>query len=1337
MLKTLQLIYKANNRGIILWTENDKLKSRFPSDLNDQQIIQEIREHKEEIIQFLNQSGIHSGDLSLPHIYSSNTLDKYPLSFPQERLWFIEQYEDGTNAYHVPILLEIKEFVDTHKLISVLHRIIKRHKVLRTIFKNVDGEYTQELLAEEVTVREYNDQEVNIENQLNSDINTPFNLENEPPVRISLYHEQSRKRLLINIHHIATDGWSADVLFKEIEALYSDKDLSPLPIQYRDFSIWQKEFLQGDVLHTQLNYWKEKLAGYTPLAIPTEKSSSSTTNYSGDNVVFTIDEQLSNQLRSLSKDNACTLYVTMLSALYVLLSRYASQNDIVIGTPVTNRHYSQVEDLIGFFVNSLAIRSVIEPEEDVLKLMNQVQTNLIEAHRHQDIPFEKIVAELNDHQDSSRHPIFQVMFSLQSFGDETNHPLFKATNLDHFDLATYDLSCFIDDSKTQIQGVFNFATSLFHRTTVEQLANHYRIILEQIVNETKKPIKQYDILTKEEYQEIIIDWNNNNIPIPTHRTIHQLFEEQVEKSPKQTAVVFNEETLTYEELNHRSNQIAQFLSDHFSIQPNTSVPIFADRSTEIVIGILGILKSGGAYVPIDPKSPDERVRGILEELNSPVVLTTSKLADRLERISTSHIFDIESYNQKEDRSTNLLSSSRSTDLAYVIYTSGTTNKPKGVMVSHHNVISTSTAFKKQANLANGTEKIAQVCSFSFDPSCMDLMLSLTHGNTLHILTDEQIQDTELFTHYLNTHRISYVDMPTKLYESLGQVNINRLTSLKCMIAGGEALNKLYTHSFTFINAYGPTETTIESSIYINPTKSETKIIGKPLGNEKYYVLDAYGRPVPKGVIGELYIGGSGVALGYLNNPEGTAENFLKNPFATQQDNLLGYSKYYKTGDLVRWLHNGNIEFTGRNDLQVKIRGYRIEPGEIEHAMTSIQQIQQACVVAKEKNGHKYLVAYYVVSETINESQVLAQLSELLPEYMIPRHLIELEEIPVTPNGKLDLRSLRQRVELERTSNESYMAPTTSLEESCCKLWQTLLNVERVGITDDFFKLGGHSILAIELVHKMNADLQEADPSLKVSILDLFKYKNIQSILSNLSVDHRNHVIKKLNTNSTDSNESLFFVPPADAGPEVYMELVNQLQSRYTVFGIENHNLINETKIDSLTSLAKTYLSSMSNFQPEDKINLCGWSLGGQIALEMASVLEQRGFKQINVVLLDTYITDDQLIEFTEEQDRINDYSDSNSSVLAPVKTKSAIQRIEERLAVQQISMPLTFTNVVLFKATDFPTHFEQNATFLHVKSLTDNNIGKVTEKLEIINIHCRHDEVISHLVNHPEYLNRI
>ncbi|WP_375331669.1 non-ribosomal peptide synthase/polyketide synthase [Candidatus Tisiphia endosymbiont of Temnostethus pusillus] len=1184
-------IYKLINNGIKIWVQNNKIQLFIPEGIlftNSQKSF--IKHNKAKILYLLQNNQIYSSKYNL--LILKDKLNKSVLSFAQERLWFIEKYEEGTNAYNIPMVFSISSNASIDILESSIKSIVARHEILRTLIKEDNRGNGYQLILDdkefplEIIKINIIDQ-LQLEEELEKSVNHIYDLGNEYPIRVCLYElissnakDTPKYYLSIVIHHIAFDGWSTDIFLKELQVYYSyylkqsqglvsKLNLPKLTIQYKDFALWQRNYLSGERLDKQLNYWKNKLSGYETLNLITDKPRASQIDYEGSNIYFELDKDTSRSLRELAKKLKVSLYSVLLSGYYLMLRSYSNQDDIVVGTPIANRQYDQIENLIGFFVNSLALRMQIDAKVSIKEFIKQVGDEIVQAQLHQDLPFEKLVEELNVIKDTSRHAIFQVMFAVQSFGNElysqedeqqetylANILQTHTTGASLYNVAKFDISTFIDDSEVCLKGSFNYATSLYSEETINGFIKTYTEILKQLatlLNNSQKQahskIADLNYLDQQQYQQIINNWNDTDKTYPSDKTIQALFEEQAARTPNNIAIVYEETKLTYRQLNERANQLANYLRETYQISPDTLIALCLDRSEHMLIAILAVLKAGGAYVPIDSNYPDERISYILEDTNSKLVLTNEGHKQRLDSLAISIISQVTILAIDDQQLQTLLASyptsnpatsTTSNNLAYVIYTSGTTGNPKGVMIEHRGIINLAIVQEKEFELPK--EKNIKNClwyaNYVFDAHVWEAYTTILNGHTIYIIDNDIRQDIRQLSIYIQKNNIDIAAIPPTL------LNNEYILKLNILVVGGdkankEVLNYYQNSNVKVINSYGPSEVTVCASLNHYNNNGATNI-GSAISNARCYVLDTNLTPLPIRAIGELYIGGVGLARGYLNRPELTAEKFIVNPFqSTEEKKLVKNTRLYKTGDLVRWLADGNLEYIGRNDFQVKIRGYRIELEEIESVLSSYKGITQSVVLAQEQqglgeSGSKYLAGYYVSEYKLDEEAILNYLQARLPEYMIPAVLMHLERLPLTINGKLDRKSLPDP---EFTNIETYVAPRNELESQVCKIWAEVLGLpeEKVSIHDDFFRLGGNSILAIRLVSKLSKELNSA-----ISIPAIFKHNTVKRLVQYIEHNNENSIvidkasITKVEEQSLSfAQERLWFIEKYEEGTNAY------------------------------------------------------------------------------------------------------------------------------------------------------------------------------------------------------------
>jgi amino acid adenylation domain-containing protein len=937
----------------------------------------------------------------------------------------------------------------------------------------------------------------------------PFDLARGPLLRASLLKLAPQEHvLLLTVHHIVSDGWSLGVLNRELGALYGaysqgrPSPLPELPVQYADYAIWQRQWLQGKVLQNQLQYWSERLSGAPPqLQLPTDRPRPAVASFKGAVLGFELPAALCGALEELARQEGATLFMVVLAAYQVLLSRYSGEQDVVVGSPIAGRTHAQTEGLIGFFVNMLTLRTDLSGNPNFRQLVGRVKEVTLGAYAHQDLPFEKLVMELRPERNLTRQPIFQVALALRNFPQEQLElaGLTWTQIYPEHVTALFDLTLHLLEVPDGLHGIFEYTTDLFDRGTIERMATCFEVLLKGMVTDIQQPINQLSILPESERHQVIDLFNATQAAYAQEKLIHELFEEQVERTPDAVAVIYDEQCLTYAELNGRANQLARYLRNR-GVGPDQLVGIYVERSLEMVVGLLGILKAGGAYVPLDLNYPTERLQYMLKNAAPRVLLTQERLKTVLLPMATGVIAldgdwsEIAEWEDGNLDSRSLQLTSR--HLAYVIYTSGSTGDPKGVMVEHAGVVNFLTSMQQNPGIS-ATDRMLAVTTVSFDIAALEIYLPLVNGAKLVLASREAASDAQLLMAMLEEFDISVLQATPATWQLLLSGGWGGRSNLKAL-CGGESLTtdlsgKLVSRVGALWNLYGPTETTIWScgrQIAVVPDeRGSVESIGRPISNTQIYILDRQQRAVPIGVVGEIYIGGAGVARGYLNRPELTAERFVADPFSGAHQ-----ARMYKTGDLGRWQSDGTIEYLGRNDDQVKIRGYRIELGEIEAQLTRHDQVKEAVVVAREHvPGEKRLVAYlipkdpFAVETTPSAEALRTHLKAVLPEYMVPSAFVMLERFPLTPNGKLDRRAL-PAPELGAYASGQYEAPQGDVEEVLAGVWQELLRVERIGRQDNFFELGGHSLHGMKLIAKVAERFMVG-----LSVIAVFQYPTIQQM----------------------------------------------------------------------------------------------------------------------------------------------------------------------------------------------------------------------------------------------------
>ena len=1036
-----------------------------------------------------------------------------PLSFAQEQMWFMQQLISGSPVYNNPVAVFLKGRLDVAVLERSIEEIVTRHQALRTTFPVTEGRPFQSVaphLALSLPVSDISDlpeseRESEAHRLASEEVRRPFDLAHGPVFRGKLIRVgKEDHRLILTMHHIVSDGWTKTILVRELSVLYqafAAGKPSPLPglaIQYPDFAVWQREGLDGKAIDDELSYWKEKLAGATPvLQLPADHARPAVQTFQGATQSVALPQPLWEAIQSFSREEKVSRFMTLLAAFQALLHRYAQQDDICVACPVAGRTRAETEELIGCFTNTLVMRTDVGGNPTFRELLTRVRKVALEAYDHQEVPFEKLVEALQPERSLSHSPLAQVAFVLEdALVPPFDHPDLTLTVVE-MDTGTskFDLSLSFMEGAGSLTATLEYSTDLFDGSTIERLWSHYQTLLESVVADPDQRLSEVSILTQGERQQLLAEWNSTETDYSRDSCIHQIFECQVERSPDALAVVFEDQRLTYRELNIRANQMAHYLLKR-GVGPDVLVGVHLERSVEMLVAVLGTLKAGGAYVPLDPEFPEERIDFMLEDSGAEVLLTQEHLKKRVTSPTVRVVLldaEWDAISSEGLQDPEMVAGSE--NLAYVIYTSGSSGKPKGVQIPHGAVVNFLESMREEPGLTEN-DVLLSVTTLSFDIAVLELFLPMIVGARLVLAGSEDVSDGKRLMALQKRSGATVMQATPATWQLLLASGWKGKMDLK-ILCGGEALsrelaNELLERCDDLWNMYGPTETTIWSTVHrVVGGQTGPVLIGRPIANTQIYILDKDMRPVPVGVPGELYIGGGGLARGYLNRPELNAEKYVSHPFSDQPN-----ARVFNTGDLARFRPDGNIEFLGRIDDQVKIRGFRIEPGEIGAVLSLHPGVRESAVLAREDvPGEKRLAAYYAPEQDASPttSELLQYLRGKLPEYMVPSAFVELETMPLTPSGKIDRRALPKpdgrRPELETI----FTPPKTEVELKIAAIWKEALSLKNVGTEDNFFDLGGHSLRLVE-VHGRLSDSFQAE----LSMVDMFRYPTIKTIAAFLS-----------------------------------------------------------------------------------------------------------------------------------------------------------------------------------------------------------------------------------------------
>ncbi len=1176
----------------------------------------------------LKQQGVNLFEIA--PVFKRQDGEPLRLSYAQERQWFLWQLEPESAAYHIPSVLRLRGRLDLDALQRSFDSLVARHETLRTRFRLDGDEARQEIAASMALPLDIVAlgplEEGALARQVETTIARPFDLERGPLLRVSLLRLAEDDHVLVLVqHHIVSDGWSMQVMVEELVQLYAaysrglELALPALPIQYADYALWQRSWMEAGEKERQLAYWTGLLGGEQPvLELPFDRPRPVRQSHRGAQFILELDIDLSQALRRVAQQEGATAFALLLASFQALLYRYSGQADIRVGVPIANRNRVETERLIGFFVNTQVLKADLDGRMGFDELLAQARQRALEAQAHQDLPFEQLVEALQPERSLSHNPLFQVLFNYQSEA-RGNGQAFRFDELQmesvQFDSRTaqFDLTLDLTDEEQRFCAVFDYATDLFDASTVERLAGHWRNLLRGIVANPRQRLGELPLLDAPERRQTLSEWNPAQRECAVQGTLQQRFEEQARQRPQAVALILDEQRLSYGELNARANRLAHCLIAR-GVGADVPVGLALERSLDMLVGLLAILKAGGAYLPLDPAAPEERLAHILDDSGVRLLLTQGHLLEHLPRQAGVEVLAIDGLVLDGYAESDPLTTLSADNLAYVIYTSGSTGKPKGTLLTHRNALRLFSATEAWFGF-DERDVWTLFHSYAFDFSVWEIFGALLYGGRLVIVPQWVSRSPEDFYRLLCREGVTVLNQTPSAFKQLMAVACSadmatQQPALRYVIFGGEALDlqslrpwfqRFGDRQPQLVNMYGITETTVH--VTYRPV-SEADLEGglvSPIGGTipdlSWYILDRDLNPVPRGAVGELYIGRAGLARGYLRRPGLSATRFVPNPFPGGAGERL-----YRTGDLARFQADGNIEYIGRIDHQVKVRGFRIELGEIEAALAGLAGVRDAVVLAHDGVGGTQLVGY-VVADSAEDAERLREslresLKRYLPDYMVPAHLMLLERMPLTVNGKLDRQALPQPD--ASLSQQAYRAPGSELEQRIAAIWAEILGVERVGLDDNFFELGGHSLLLLMLKERIGDTCQAT-----LSISQLMTHASVAEQAACIEGQARESLLVPLNGRREGS--PLFMFHPSFGSVHCYKTLAMALRDRHPVKGVVCRALLDAGReVPEWDDMVAEYAEQLLQEHPEGVFNLAGWSLGGNLAMDVAARLEQRG-----------------------------------------------------------------------------------------------------------------------------------
>nr|WP_279653823.1 non-ribosomal peptide synthetase [Pseudomonas morbosilactucae] len=1178
----------------------------------------------------------HFQTSNIPPLVTVERGQPLPLSYAQSRQWFLWQLEPHSAAYNIPAALRLKGTLDVAALEHSFNALIARHETLRTRFAQhgehavqiIEDTLTIELCVEVVPAKTQAD-DAYVQSFVEAEISRSFNLETGPLLNVRLLQLGAEEHVLVlTLHHIVSDGWSTSILIRELTALYGaysrgePSRLEALPIQYADYAVWQRTWIDSGERERQLEYWKSQLGNEHPvLELPFDYPRTASRTYQGARLDMTLEPRLVQQLRQRAQAHGVTSFMLLLASVQTLLHRYSNQDTIRLGVPIANRNRYETEGLIGFFVNTQVMSAHFAEHLTFSELLSQVRQTALQAQRYQDLPFDQLVEALQPERSISHNPLFQVLFNYQYLADQDQHwQSLEGLTIEGLqgsaNSTQFDLSLSLAEDAQGLSATFSFATELFDASTIERMAGHWRNLLEAVAEQPDQRIDEMPMLGANERQQILLDWNDNTSAFNQTQCIHERIQEQARLNPEKIALISGDDTLSYQQLDQQANQLAHRLIE-LGVGIETRVAIALQRSATMVVAMLAVIKAGGAYVPLDPDYPSERLAHMLEDSQARIVLTQSALADLLPPAHNAQILLLDTLD------TGLsgypceppLTQCDANNLAYVIYTSGSTGKPKGVSITHANVQAL-IHWSAKVYSKDDIQGVLASTSICFDLSVWEIFVTLANGGHL-IMARNALALMDLPAR----NRVRLINTVPSAIAALARENAIP-AGVRIINLAGEPLKQslveaLYQrdHIEHVYDLYGPSEDTTYST-WTRRLPGGQGNIGRPLHNTSSYLLDSALNPVPIRLAAELYLAGAGITRGYLNRPSLTAERFVPNPFSHNGERL------YRTGDLIRHTAEGTLEYIGRIDHQVKVRGFRIELGEIEARLLQQENVLEAAVLVRDHENGPYLVAYVVPTAYSPQPEVqqqqrqtlISKLGEHLPDYMVPQQLMLIEHLPLTPNGKLDRKALPAA---EAFSQRLYVAPRTAQEQQIANIWKEVLHVEKVGISDNFFELGGSSITAMIVVSMLKNSLK-----MEVTLHDLMLKQSIENLIAPMPKDQEKAALIVNLNHTISSRPALFCIHPVSGSSYCYYPAAMALKDIVAVKGVMHQDFIRANPTEQTwEQMIADYAQNIIEAQPSGSYQLLGWSLGGSIAMDVAALLEAQGRHVSFLGLLDATTVD--------------------------------------------------------------------------------------------------------------------